>query len=242
MAAAVAIGNSSNLFIATFDSNGYTISNLFISCGSDPYVGLFGYAIPPGVTRNTGLLSVKVTGGHYVGGLVGQGCGAITASFASGSVRGTGDYVGGLVGRNDGGQIKDSYFSGSVSGTEDDVGGLVGASWSNATITTSYASSSVTGDNYVGGLVGDNLDSTTASYSSGFVIGTEDYVGAMVGSSRLGTIEVSYWDTETSGQTISDAGLGKTAAELQSPTGYTGIYASWNVDTTMFEVMNCPTG
>ena len=276
--------DSSMRFRAIFEGNGHSISNLFINRGNANYVGLFGITLSSSQIRNTGLRSFNVIGGHYVGGLVGQGRGAITssyasgsvararsfaggligfnygpitASYASGSVRGTGDYVGGLIGRNDGGQIKDSYFSGSVSGTEDDVGGLVGANWSNATITTSYASgsvtgtgehvgglvgdnngnitasyasSSVTGDNYVGGLVGDNSRAITANYSSGFVIGTEDYVGGMVGTSRIGNIKVSYWDTETSGQTISDAGLGKTTAELQSPTGYTGIFANWNVN------------
>ncbi len=38
------------------------------------------------------------------------------------------------------------------------------------------------------------------------------------------------WDTETSGQSTSAGGVGKTTSELQSPTGYSGIYANWNVD------------
>ena len=45
-----------------------------------------------------------------------------------------------------------------------------------------------------------------------------------------GTTTASYWDTETSGRTTSAGGEGKTTSELQSPTGYTGIYADWNVD------------
>ena len=40
----------------------------------------------------------------------------------------------------------------------------------------------------------------------------------------------SYWNTETSGQSESDGGIGKTTLELQSPTGYEGIFADWNVD------------
>ena len=93
------IGGDSNLFIATFDGNGHTISNLFINRGSDSYVGLFGYVIPPGVIRNTGLLSVDVTGNGQVGALVGHNLGNITASYVAGSV--TGDVqVGALVGRN----------------------------------------------------------------------------------------------------------------------------------------------
>ena len=46
----------------------------------------------------------------------------------------------------------------------------------------------------------------------------------------FGTITASYWDTSTSGQTASDGGIGKTTSQLQAPTGYTSIYANWNVD------------
>ena len=339
------IGNSSNPFIATFDDNGHTISNLFINRGSDSYVGLFGYVIPPGVIRNTGLLSVDVTGsgqvgalvghnlgnitasyvagsvtgdvqvgalvgrnlgsvtasyaagpvtgtGDWIGGLVGYNLGTITASYASGSVTGsvtgngqvgglvgysygnitasyatssvtgTGSYVGGLVGYNDNGKILASYASGSVTGTGSYVGGLVGYNDNSSRITASYASGSIFGmSNYVGGLVGHNNDYSriTVSYSTGYVTGTENYVGGLVGYNddysritasystgyvtggryvgglvgygyRYTTITASYWDTETSGQTSSHRGIGKTTNELQSPTSYTGIYSYWNDD------------
>ena len=46
----------------------------------------------------------------------------------------------------------------------------------------------------------------------------------------MGTITASYWDTETSGLTTSAGGVGKTTSQLQSPTGYTGIYSDWNTD------------
>ena len=51
------------------------------------------------------------------------------------------------------------------------------------------------------------------------------------GSARQsGTATDSYWDTQTSGQSESAGGEGKTTSELQSPTGYTEIYESWNLD------------
>ena len=46
----------------------------------------------------------------------------------------------------------------------------------------------------------------------------------------FGTVTDSYWDTGSSGLTTSDGGTGKTGAELRAPTGYTGIYADWNLD------------
>ena len=54
-------------------------------------------------------------------------------------------------------------------------------------------------------------------------------MGGLVGRND-GGISDSYWNTATSGQVTSPGGEGKTTAELQTPTGYTGIYASWNLD------------
>ena len=252
------IGTQSSRISTTFDGNGHTISGLFINRGSTDDVGLFGYIDSSSVIRNTSLLSVNitgyshvgalvgwnrgsitasdtfgsVTGNEYVGGLVGVNRGTIDASYASGSVIGN-DSVGGLVGWNSsGGAITASYASGSVTGN-DSVGGQVG--YHSGDITASYASGSVTGTgDDVGGLVGYNNGGTiTASYASGSVTGTGGDVGGLVGYTNAGTITASYWDTETSGQpaqTDSSRGIGKTTSQLQAPTGYTGIYAGWNVD------------
>ena len=223
----VPIGDFFKPFIATFDGNGYTISNLFIKRGSESHVGLFASIGSPSVIRNTGSRSVNVTGDRGVGGLAGNNLGTITTSYATGSVIGARKYVGGLAGYNDGGTITASYATGSVTG-QDHVGGLVG--WSKGTITTSYATGSVTGSSQVGGLVGWNRSIVTNSYASGSVTGTGEDVGGLVGEDSIGTVTASYWDTETSGQTTSASGIGKTTSQLQSPTGYTGIYSDWNVD------------
>ena len=223
----VPIGDFFKPFIATFDGNGYTISNLFIKRGSESHVGLFASIGSPSVIRNTGSRSVNVTGDRGVGGLAGNNLGTITTSYATGSVTGARKYVGGLAGYNDGGTITASYATGSVTG-QDHVGGLVG--WSKGTITTSYATGSVTGSSQVGGLVGWNRSIVTNSYASGSVTGTGEDVGGLVGEDSIGTVTASYWDTETSGQTTSASGIGKTTSQLQSPTGYTGIYSDWNVD------------
>ena len=57
-------------------------------------------------------------------------------------------------------------------------------------------------------------------------------VGGLVGSifADRGTTRDSYWDTQTSSQSESAGGEVKTTSELQSPTGYTGIYENWNLD------------
>ena len=196
------IGDLSNRFTATFQGNGHTITNLFINRPRTLRVGLFG--VSAGTLSQLGLVDVEITGGDNTGGLLGQNRGRVSTSYSTGRVRG-GTRTGGLVGRNEG---------------------------NSPSITASYATSRVTGSTNTGGLVGESfLGTITASYAAGQVTGTSS-VGGLVGS-NVGTITASYWDTETTGQSSSSGSPdtdGKTTAELQTPTDYTGIYADWNID------------
>ena len=176
-----------------------------------------------------------VTGGSdNVGGLVGSNGGSIWAAYATAAVTGGSDNVGGLVGSN-GGSIWAAYATGDASGGADDVsssnnmGGLVGHNTGG--IWASYATGDASGFFKVAGLVGFNEGESatvTASYSIGQATGG-GAVGGLVGN-NTGSVTNSYWDTTTSEQQHSDGGQGKTTAELQAPTFYTGIYSNWNVD------------
>ena len=183
--------------------------------------------------RVTGI----VAGRNAVGGLVGtsRAAGVIVGSHAAASVTGTaplsdgGRDVGGLVGVNRG-AVRGSYATGSVSGRAENTGGLVGFLYGGS-IVASYAAGPVSsGGRYVGGLVGSSWGDITASYAVGSVVAGVGNVGGLVGYRGSGAVTASYWDTETSGQARSPAGQGKTTADLKRPTGYTGIYADWNVD------------
>ena len=204
-------------FESSFNGGGYTISNLYIDRSDAQYVGLFGktswngWNVWVGLNNNIrdlALVNVDVQGGTETGGLAGFNGLVIAACSVTGVVRGSHD-VGGLVGDN---------FSG--------------------TVIASYSAASVADGLNTGGLVGSNFSGTIiASYSIGSV---SDYkgassfadVGGLVGSNFAdrGTTRDSYWDTQTSGQSESAGGEGKTTSELQSPTGYTGIYENWNLD------------
>ena len=168
-------------------------------------------------------------GVYAVGGLVGRNNhpGVISASYAIGSVTGSYYSIGGLVGHN-GGTIKASYATGSVTGGSA-VGSLVGWNYPRGTISASYATGSVTGGSAVGSLVGHSDGAISASYATGYATGSGG--GGLVGSPyHTSTVTNSYWDTETTGQATSKGGIGKTTRELQSPTGYSGIYAAWNLN------------
>ena len=130
--------------------------------------------------------------------------------------------VGGLVGLNDG-PISNSYSTGNVTGREH-VGGLVGVN--SGTVSDSYSTSSVTGDEGVGGLVGWNYQGTVSnSYSASNVTGTNS-VGGLLGKNTA-IVSNSFWDTETSGQSTSDGGTGKTTVEMQDIATFSG--AAWDI-------------
>ncbi len=223
-----AVGNSSTAFTGEFNGNGYVIKNLTINRPTEEGQGLLGYTDGASI-KNVGMENVDVTGGSFVGGLVGWGDSSITNSYATGSVSGT-DNVGGLVGwGNSSSSITNSYATGSVSGNSavgglvgmafssssitnsyatgsvngnDKVGGLVGQAFSSSSITRSYATGSVNGNDMVGGLVGrsDSSSSITSSYATGSVSGNSA-VGGLVGGS-FSSITNSYFNKETTGQSI----------------------------------------
>ena len=214
------IGRSGYGFRATFMGNGHVVENLFIKRLSLGSVGLFGGVGAGGKIDGLGLIGAVVIGDFYVGGLVGYNNGEIIASYADAAVSGR-DHAGGLVGRNKK-RIVASYANATVSGGRS-VGGLVGRN--KGEIIASYANATVNGDRAVGGLVGRNKKRIIASYANATVNG-RDYVGGLVGRGP-GSI-ASYWDTDVSD--LPSGARGKTTSELQTPTGYTGIYATWNMD------------
>ena len=129
------------------------------------------------------------------------------------------DYVGGLFGYSGGGTISASYATGSVTGTGDRVGGLIGNS-SSGTITASYATGTVSGDDYVGGLFGYSGGGTiSASYATGSVTGTGDRVGGLIGNNFNATVSVSYWDTQTTANPAAMVALGKQRLNCSRPQG-----------------------
>jgi hypothetical protein len=197
-------------FTGIFDGNGHTISNLTITASTQDCVGLFGNVGSDGQIRNLGVENVNITGRDYSGGLIGSNAdwdsysfgGTITTCYATGSVTGR-LIVGGLVGDNWYGTLISCYTTSSVTGTDSLVGGLVG--WnSGGWLTSCYVTGSVTGYSLVGGLVGLNENE--------------------------GTLTDCFWDIQTSGQTTSDGGTGKTTAEMMTLSTFTD--AGWDFTDT----------
>ena len=227
-------------FRATFDGNGHTIANLFISRKSESYTGLFGAL--GGVIRNLNVTDVDVTGNDAVGGLVGINYGSVVGSHTSGRVRGD-DAVGGLVGDNYSGSItrSSSFATVTYEGNFDDpdvsfvfpgVGGLVGAN--GGPITFSYATGRVSGYPS-GGLVGWNGGGTiSASYATGAVAGAAVGGGGLVGRNDRGSgIYASYATGRVSGSDDVGGLVGTNAGVITA--SYSTGPASTSAKTSSFD-------
>jgi hypothetical protein len=209
-----------------FDGNGHKISNLSFEFGFVSHVGLFGFLAPGGNVTQLGDENVNVAGNYYVGGLVGFSTGSVSHSYSTGTVTGKRS-VGGLVGYNLG-TVSNSRSTIGVTGDQR-VGGLVG--WNDyglegtdGIVSNSYSTGSVTGNWAVGGLVGVNYYTVDNSYSTASVTGYNN-VGGLVGLGSASNASNSFWDIQTSGQSTSDGGTGKTTAQMKN----IATFSAWNI-------------
>ena len=179
------------------------------------------------------------TDAQYMGGLIGTTSGTVKDSYAVGHVSGY-SHVGGLAGRNTG-DIRRCYATGDVYGLSY-VGGLIGKMMNTDYgfhVEDSYARGDVTATSARGGgLIGwATMSSTRRCYATGNVSGTDLELGGLVGRRDYAETAVlnSFWDIETSGQSSSDGGTGKTTSEMKDVATFTdlatdGLEEAWDFE------------
>ena len=180
-------------FYGTFDGQNKVISNITIS--GEKNVGLFAklynHADHGGIVKNITIKNATVSGGAYVGGIVGQlitgtvsGCKVIESTviavpYASGTSFDGGDKVGAVVGFSvsDGnGKVENCVTETVTVKAYRDVGGVVGAANGNALIGNVARNVKVTADQTVnfygakdanaGAVLGRNIDESTFDASN----------------------------------------------------------------------------
>ena len=160
------IGNYSKQYQGTFDGNGKTIRNLFISSTSDE-IGFFGYAADCRI-KNITFDNAKVKGDD---------------NSSTGILAG---YAGSCVIEN----IKTTENC-SVEG-QYETGGIAGRA--NGNISNCENHAIVKGLHSVGGIVGicfDSENSITSCANYGEITGTEDFVGGIIGYFGEGSLQNS---------------------------------------------------
>lgn len=172
----------------------------------------------------------------YHAGLVGENSsgGYIENCYATGNVTSDASSdqggVGGLVGKNTDSTVAYSYAIGDVNhigGGGAYIGGLIGAvEGSTSEIVNCYAIGNVSSNGIAGGLVGRiSYGDVLNCYSVGRVING----GGLVGWNDGGNTIASFWDIQTSGQTASAGGTGKTTIVLKTKSFF--MNAGWDFET-----------
>ena len=228
------------------DGVGANITSSYVTGGSisgfSGVGGLIGAGDFAMITSSYAMDITVLSENNNAGGLIGTGNTAmITSSYVvGGSVMGL-DRVGGMTGSGNGINITLSYVAGLFISGRDNVGGMVGGGSSNGIITSSYVGGGVdimgTGSTSrnIGGMIGSGDGATIkSSYSTADTISGSANVGGMLGfGSPNDASSNSYWNSETSGITggsVAGKSEGKTTDDLQMPTTFIGIYATWEDD------------
>jgi fibronectin-binding autotransporter adhesin len=188
------IGTGLCAFSGIFDGQGYTISNFtYNTTGSELFTGFFGYANNATI-KNTRLRDIYVSSiGNGIGGLVGAMDGS-TPSIENCSVTGSisgGSYVGGLIGGG-AGTVKDCYSDCDITG-KTVVGGLAGSAYGNISYCYSSGSITAVGDDVeelvggqagqmAGGLAGLQGDGTICVSFSNATVSGRSMLGGLVGA------------------------------------------------------------
>jgi hypothetical protein len=198
---------------------GLSSSSSIVNCKSTGNVtgnlkigGLIGFNIANS-NINKCISTCNVTGTNAVGGVVGYNYSCPISGSSSGGSINAGSFGGGLIGINHSGAISNCYNTGAVNGLSEKIGGLVGQNMGAAVIDKCYS---------IGSVYGTGMD-----------------VGGLIGTSVASSIN-SFWNIETSGQTISAGGTGKTTAEMKDEATFTylstiGLDSPWDFISNPFD-------
>lgn len=198
------IGCMNSAFKGSYDGHGHGIHNLYIKSDRETVngIGLFGN-IWEATIMNLGVMNATIIGTSVTSN---AGC-LVGDSYSSG--------------------IAKCFTSGSVHCSK--AAGFIQRQV-NSNITNCYSLCNVTGD-YASGFIDYCLGGTINScYSVGKVAGSSWSSYGFCANWDGNNIFNSFWDTETSGTTISNGGTGKTTEEMNDKATFTN--AGWDFTNT----------
>ena len=222
--------DASTAFSGYYDGGNFEIKNLYIDKPEYSNVGLFGY-IANADLINIRLSGVDVTGGGYVGALVGynQAGDIANCHVLSGTVQSAGSYVGGLVG---------VFYPAGNNHNQ-----LLAPDY----IMASSSAASVSGSSLVGGLVGmiTNRKGTVTSnspgtgrrgnilikdcYAEGNVTATSGEAGGLIG--KISTVK----NLSVESSYASGAVVGAGTANVGGLVGDSGFGTDYTSDRTIYK-------
>ena len=219
---------------------------LAANCDAGGIAGQFGSTTGNNALRDSSSAATVIST-RYVGGAIGFPVNTtIQRSYATGAVTCTGTEcaAGGLVGRFQGGLALDTFATGPVTAAGSGftrAGGLIALAETAFGIGTNVQRSFASGPVMIGtsGLAGALIAqlngaecSAEQTYAIGPVSGTGATTRGLIASAGGGpSVTSSYWDTETTGQTMSAAGTALTTAQLRADLP-AGFGPAWGITKT----------
>lgn len=236
------------VFFGKLDGNNHTISNLNIIKSANvsydssvAYLGFFS-RVENALIQRIKFVNTNITQ-HTISQNVGLVSGyATNSTFFRVSAQGKIDsnkYIGGLTGYLHSSNLWNSSSNVDING-ERYVGGITGYSY-QSNIKNTYSIGTINGTDTVGGLVGGIQESQVLNSYSTNSVKSPIKAGGLIGAKTLSniinstTITNSFWNVETSNQTISDGGTGKTTSELKNQSTFTdwNFITDWKIDSTI---------
>lgn len=190
--------SSTKQFTASYNGNGYEISNLYINRPDAISVGLFGDLFTkPNEQKinNIYVTDSKIVGGNYAGAITGISSEGVykNLSVSNTSVKAE-NYIGAVIGSNNG-ELTSSYATDNsveASAEFSDAGGFVGVN--DGRINESFSTTTTVTGSESGGFIGVNNGIVTNAYVLDSEIsgtGSRDIVGGFVGH-NIGHISKVY--------------------------------------------------
>lgn len=174
-----------------------------------------------GVVFSTTLLA------GYIGGLIGSCAANVSECFSKGWIKATScSSVGGLIGILSDAtcsycySLTDINQGENVTTNSQAIGGLIGGG--RGSVINSWSHGKVKGYSGVGGFIGSGV-SANFCYSTGLVEGEGAGISGFSNADAAGCV----WDIETSGQTTSASGIGKTTEEMKNKQTYLDL--GWSI-------------
>ncbi len=214
------IGDATYMFLGNYDGNNYVITNLTTTTTTKAdgnylysYQGLFGY------TNNATIDNVKIL---------------------SGRVRGY-NFVGGIVGQAKSTTIKNSQVgSVSVYANSSNNGGIAGYAYSS-TFTADYSKAQMAGGSYYGGIMGYSSTSTfTACVFEGSLASTTNSYSMGRGSISTTRFYDCFAKTTTSNRFIQSSETAESCLYISGSVKkyYSGTFTNWVISTTATPLPN----
>lgn len=192
----IPIGNAIGPFKGIFDGKNHVIKGIYISDDTLTYQGLFGKN--EGIIKNISLSEGYIYGSEYISGICGVNeKNGIIEKCHSNIILLSDGYAGGICGLNKG-TIQECYNESKVTTSKVYSGGICGDNRNSIkycyNLGNIFADKNDSDNSYAGGIVGINYANVQYTYNRGKISNTggKDYLGGIVGQSKIGNLYDSY--------------------------------------------------